>query len=318
MTNKLRHESASPEIPSEGAFRQISGIGPGIEQRLHSAGIHTFAQLGELSIEEILAVLNGMVGITRERVTQQDWPAQARRLAQELQPLAEAGDRPQLPQENFRSEPPPETEPENDWRKYESFMVELLIDENHQVRRTRVVHVRSNEKSSWAGWNPHHLDKWVAKQLHLSQPQELDDLSSTRVNGSVTIRSLSIFPLAADSSTHFIDSYQPFHVHILLDLSQASVRPNMGLVYQAAVEAHPLGSGRSFHLGSNSGPLSHSNESEQAILSIKTNGIPEGTYRLEATVLVYSEGSLSPEQDGARAMIEGELLQVFASVPIYH
>ena len=63
---------------------------------------------------------------------------------------------------------PPEQDPEPpsasvpvDRQGYETFVVELLVDEHRAVRRTRVVHVQSGAEERWAGWDRERLLRFV-------------------------------------------------------------------------------------------------------------------------------------------------------------
>src|SRR6266545_4105800 len=80
------HSRAPRAGGSQGAddFRLISGIGPAVESRLHSAGILTFAQLAALSPDDIAALVAGLTGLSAERIVKQGWIGQARELAAEM------------------------------------------------------------------------------------------------------------------------------------------------------------------------------------------------------------------------------------------
>ena len=65
-------------------LRSFLGIGPGVENRLHAAGIITYQQLAVLSPEDIARILSDMVGFSIDRITQQDWIGQACHLVAEL------------------------------------------------------------------------------------------------------------------------------------------------------------------------------------------------------------------------------------------
>lgn len=60
----------------------INGVGPAFAQRLHTAGVHTFAQLSELSPERLLEIIHPEPG---QAVDPGSWIAQARQLAQKNQ-----------------------------------------------------------------------------------------------------------------------------------------------------------------------------------------------------------------------------------------
>ncbi len=44
-----------------------------------------------------------------------------------------------------------------DQSRYATFVVELLLDEHGNVRRTRVVHVQTGAEQRWAGWDQERL-----------------------------------------------------------------------------------------------------------------------------------------------------------------
>jgi hypothetical protein len=50
---------------------------------------------------------------------------------------------------------------------YETFIVELLIDEHDKVRRTRVVHVRTGAEERWAGWDGTRLLRFILSHASL-------------------------------------------------------------------------------------------------------------------------------------------------------
>jgi hypothetical protein len=58
-----------------------------------------------------------------------------------------------------------------DRQGYEIFVVEFLKDERRQVRRTRVVHVRTGVEERWAGWDAARLLRFVVTHGDLSPPE---------------------------------------------------------------------------------------------------------------------------------------------------
>jgi hypothetical protein len=52
-------------------------------------------------------------------------------------------------------------------QSYETFVVELLIDEHGRTRRTRVVHVRTEAEERWAGWDGIRLVRFILSQAGL-------------------------------------------------------------------------------------------------------------------------------------------------------
>jgi hypothetical protein len=57
-----------------------------------------------------------------------------------------------------------------DQQPYETFVVELLVDEAREVRRTRVVHVQTGVEERWAGRDDDRLLLFVVTHGSLSPP----------------------------------------------------------------------------------------------------------------------------------------------------
>lgn len=320
-TEQTREREPSPPL-REGEFQRIPGIGPGIAQRLHSAGIQTFLHLASLTPEEICGLLNGLVGMTAERIAHQDWPGKARQFAGEIA----AAD--------------PSSEPEDPGKRqhYASFMVELLQDENYVVRRTRVVHVQTNTKESWAGWDATRFDRWITTQAAISpappvpetvssesalpepalpepiQPEPvLTDASPSMVKqGSeagapaLQVGNCEINLPNHKGSTRFLVADWPFEIRIPINFEEG--RPQAKLLYQATAYLQPLG-GERFQAAEVSG-LCAGQGTTKLVLPIK--GLDEGTYRLETLLLVYPENAAPPEKEGQYAFSEGMRLYIIS------
>jgi len=126
-------------------FRQIKGIGPVTAGRLHEAEIHTYGQLTAVSPQALAALLPG---ITAERIQQEDWQGQA----EALNPASGTAS--------------------GDGQHYATFTVELLLDKDNTVRRTRIVHVQQEEnKKSWSGWQPKEIKRFIAQHAQLVNKQ---------------------------------------------------------------------------------------------------------------------------------------------------
>jgi predicted flap endonuclease-1-like 5' DNA nuclease len=132
--------------PASDDFKRIRGIGPAIESRLHRAGIGTFARLAALSPDEVAALI---ANLSAERIAKQGWIRQARKLA------------PKQPQAKLRKK---EATATIGGQHYANFTVELLLDENDEARRTRVVHVQSGDTDTWAGWEAERLVDFLARR----------------------------------------------------------------------------------------------------------------------------------------------------------
>ena len=156
---------ASAGMPDSGMaaapadLQRIKGIGPGIERSLHRVGIRTFSQLAALTPEDVVRLLGAPTGLSAQRIAKQDWIGTAKELAAEEEEPAGVGG--------------PEWEAPPDRQQYATFTVELLLDENGEVRRTRVVHVQRQDeeggKDSWPGWEGGRLVRYFVEHAALQQ-----------------------------------------------------------------------------------------------------------------------------------------------------
>lgn len=268
-------------------LKLIRGIGPGIANRLNKAGIFTFRQLGALTSLELAAFLDGMIGMTAERIQKEDWFGQAVELASAQPELIL---------------PTGENNSEADQLHYTTFTVEMLMDSHNHVRRTRAIHVQSMEERSWAGWENERLVAFISGQSGLTGAEE-ETPQTAALEGQVYITACTAIDPDAGQAVHLIPSGETSAIRLELDLSSVTGGPS---AYHAAVEARRLGCEERIPLAT---------IEEEAVLGkiqkVETlgNPLPPGTYRLEATVCVSKPG------DGAgftlKAFNEGELLQAF-------
>jgi subtilisin-like proprotein convertase family protein/subtilisin family serine protease len=150
-------------------FKRIRGIGPTVESRLHTSGIYTFNQLAALSPDAILPLVSGLAGMSAERVN--DWITQASKLSaaltpSERQPTVQSDTKP------YSSlELPGGLDSNVERQRYATFTVQLLLDENNNVRRTHVVHVQDGESETWAGWKEQRLSIFFVDHAELPPPR---------------------------------------------------------------------------------------------------------------------------------------------------
>lgn len=286
----------------EGEFWRISGIKEASERRLKAAGIQSFRELAESTPEEIAKALQGQVG-AKERAARQDWFGQARKLAETLAqadsiPAQEQGER----------------------QHYETFLLELLLDDDRQVRRTRVSQVRGSQKDSWAGWDPNRLIGWIREQANLwteyepppNPPIETPKVENERVSGTVTLGIETIFGPGMETPRRFFNAGQPLEMRLMLDLSQADVSPNCTVAYMAAVEAKRVGARQVLILGQTQGLCKATPEMD---LTIPLQPVEAGTYRIVTSVKVYPQNSKFAEDESIQVVREGGLIHIYDRVP---
>jgi hypothetical protein len=149
-------------------FQLVRGIGPGIEQRLHSAGIRTFGELAAMTPKDIAALVTNIAGLSAERVVKLAWIEQARAFATEHaennhHSITAAGPI----QEAASSGHAQELDAAAQRQHLETFTVELLLDEENHVRRTSLVHIQEGEKESWAGWDEQRVVRFLVERAEL-------------------------------------------------------------------------------------------------------------------------------------------------------
>lgn len=163
-------------------LKLINGIKTGIERRLHGAGIRTYAQIAAMSEAELAAVVS-MPGLSADRIAKLGWVDQARELAGLAQAAtgepAPIGGLAEMVEQAIEEHAPlverelgQEPAAAVSRQHYEMFNVQLLIDENNEVRRTHVVHfeqggLQKSGEDTWAGWEDGRLVSFFVEQAAL-------------------------------------------------------------------------------------------------------------------------------------------------------
>lgn len=299
----IESENNTP-TPVEQNFTRIKGIGDSIEKRLHAAGILTYSQLAMMTPQELAAIFSDMPGLSAERIAEKDWIDQARQLAIEL---GENGEELEMTNGETR-------------QHYAVFTVELLLDEENAVRRTRVIHVQNQKESSWAGWEEARLIQFFNESAALNIDEIERAASSERVSHvsnepshspsaehepqspdlakSGELR-LSEMPIRAVKRDH------QFHLPLVLDMTNVLMPQNTPLFYSTTVYTKKLGIGSREIVGNDQGTLMLA---DKAVINIPVLALPQGQYRIEAFVtLSVSKESADPYSE-LYAMVEGAIL----------
>lgn len=137
-TNAQQADAGGEGSPEIDDLKRIPGIGPVIERQLREAGVRTFAQLAALSPDQIAALVAHLPLLSAERIVRQDWAGRARALAREA------------------ARPGPGDHGARGLRAA-GFTVELLLDHQGQVVRTRAVDRRDGAEQTWEGWDASRL-----------------------------------------------------------------------------------------------------------------------------------------------------------------
>ena len=168
----IRMRAATPLKEHVDNLKLIRGIGPAIEEQLHQIGICTFAQLAVMSPSSIAQLLAGIGGASAQRVAKQRWIEQAREQMRDAMHTKQ----PSIKASHLSRQ------------RYATFTVELLIDGDNSVRRTRVVHVQDGQEMAWADWEETRLLDFMTERaaFHIerkpwSQEASLDRAASSSV-----------------------------------------------------------------------------------------------------------------------------------------
>ncbi len=137
--------------PATDDLMVIKGIGPAFAAHLRDTGILTFAQLADLTPEDISA---RVTGLSAKRITRERWIKQAQKWASKS-----------VLNVPRRSETLRESR-----QHYATFTIELLLGEDNRVRRTRVTNFQTKSEESWAGWAERRLLSFITKCADLSIP----------------------------------------------------------------------------------------------------------------------------------------------------
>jgi hypothetical protein len=288
-------------------FTRIHGIGPGIERRLHAAGILSYGQLAALQAQEIATAVGNLVGMSAQRVLDQDWIDQARQLDTQTQSV----------------EPDPGSEPAEGRQHYAVFTVELLLDDENRVKRTRATHVQSQAEVAWAGWEDHRLEKFFIESANLKVPQatEADRSQKSPADSGLephaadsidkedfTPEDLKIEALETEFPNNTILGDQPFRVRLMLDLKNADRSRMEPIVYSVKIYAKKLGSTSRQIIGKAEGTLP---PEARVNLDVENVNLSSGTYRMETLVTLLPTRQINKPGAGLFAMTEGSWLQVY-------
>lgn len=301
------------QTPSMDDFTQIKGIGQAVADRLHQAGILSFAALAENTPERLSILLADKIGFTPRRISLQDWIGQAGNLEKARQPSQEQGI-----QANHQ-----------DQQHYEVFTLELLIDKESKVRRTRSYHVQSEKEGVWAGWDTGKLSAFILERTGIrtdealgvrigervetsqeempetgslsyeaGEPQEL----TKKITGIFNIENLRLKINSGEVTGHTLGQGLPTIIEIVLDLSKLSTPSGCKLAYQADVYGQKRLHQERMHIGSSEGvlqigeaknilvtgkPLAPGDYVVETVVSVRLADLPE---RLENQLFAISEG----------------------------
>jgi hypothetical protein len=306
MADKIKSEISASQAMDD--FKLVDGIGPVVEKRLHAAGVLTYTQLAHMKPDAIAKLLNGMVGYSTSRIKEQDWSGQAINLAEKTGPS--------FLDENLEST--------NNSLHYTSYTIELLLDGENQVRRTRAVHVQSHQEITWAGWDVARLSSFMVdsgqlqiasaqKEAHISKlaSSSTSDLEPSppapALQGDTKIVETKLMNKAGQPLGALIPGNKPFGIQLILDLSQVEVPKGERLSYDATIYLKKMGINQREVTGEKKGSLE---SAKSAVIDISNQPLAPGDYRLEALVALRPKSQPKQLKNQLMAMTESMHLHV--------
>jgi Helix-hairpin-helix domain len=271
-------------------LKALPGIGTATEHLLHAGGIFTFAQLAELSPQELEAMVPGLSGKRRSLAA---WISEAKKRALGL------------PQQSSAATAEAA-------RSGVTFRVELPLGEDGTVRGTHVTHLESGDERSWPGFDEDHLVRFIAqaatgrpreveqsrlptRREPVASAQEPDATESVGLSGVLRLRDVEALVADRPGRAEFLQEDQPFTVRARLDLTGLETRRDLPLSYSIGVYANGLVHGHRRIVGEERGTTSITDEI--VTVEMEAAGLPKDVYRLTAFVTltpVAAEGSVPP------------------------
>ncbi|MEU8363709.1 hypothetical protein AB0C27_47580 [Nonomuraea sp. NPDC048882] len=233
---------------------KIETIGTKIATRLAGVGVTSYKELADHSAAELISLLPGVAGLTRDRV--EGWRRDALRLT-ETAP-AEVSDGGGSGQHD------------------ESYVIRVLVNERDgSIRATTMEHVGTGAEDRWPGWDPGRVLAFIGEHVKEEPAASSEPAPGARVKpimGAVAHLGLG---------TRALPALRPFTVTVTLDLREAGA-----LVYDVVLAARLLDGGGKSVLASESGSL----EPGERSLSVTAQAPPPGRYRLDAAVSLRRAG----------------------------
>jgi Helix-hairpin-helix domain len=275
-----RNPTADPSRPTPDDLQKITGIGAALAARLADAGVITYRELASHTPQRLAALTR----VPSAKIVSQDWTGQARQLAGSAL-----------------------TEPEGQ-QKYATFHVELLIDADNTVRRTKTRHFQTDTEDSWPGWDDHRLIAVIRRKAALGAgAAEPPPPGPSGPPAPPPIHAEGPSPAEEGARGTFRVAGEPTPVRLTF-----RVGPGLGATdvdFAAEVAARSLADGQCHPLAPACGTAV---AGRPLTLELAGPPLPPGIYRLEATVTVYGLRHQTGDPLLASHHVLGDLVHVAA------
>jgi len=275
--------SRRDDIAEGDDLTRISGIGSRIAERLHAAGIATYADLASRSADDIAKLLPDVSGLSTARLD--GWRDQARELAAVADSLAQAV-----------AEGPAEAL--SNGQRYESFLVRVLLNMDGSIRRVTAQHITTGgAERHWPGLERDALADFITAAVSVPVPPSP---GQARPAGPQD-QGMSSAVLSTECT--MLRAAEPFTMTVTIELAGPALQAER-LAYSAVIVARPMAGGPKRRLAQAEGLLA----TALPTVSIDAAGLPPGAYRLDGAISLREPGREHPV--GLAAIAEGLLVQV--------
>jgi hypothetical protein len=210
-------------------------------------------------------------------------------------------------------------------QRYAAFAVELLLNDDDSVRRTKVSHVQSGESKTWAEWSADEAVAFIESKAGLqkeaaSSPQadilpappvvkktEAPHIATALSENMANVSMLGVVREGETEFNHLLSSDQTYKYQLALEVTDEEIARGASLKYQAVVQAKLLGTGKILRVGASSG-MTHAGK--RVVIDVNGNKLGPGTYRLGASVMLRNEGGRGKTSE-VSVWQDGGLLSVY-------
>jgi Helix-hairpin-helix domain len=271
-----RNLTPDPPHPAADDLQKIAGIGIALAARLAGAGVITYRDLASHTPQRLAALTR----VPSAKIVSQDWIGQAERLAS-----AEL------------------IEPEGQ-QKYATFHIELLIDPDNTVRRTRTRHYQTDTEDSWPGWDDQRLIAVIHRKAELDPvPEPPTHPLPDPPAAPPPIHAEGPSPAEEGTRGTFRVASEPTAVRVTFRVGSGP--DNGDLDFTAEVAARSLADGHRHPLATACGTAAID---QPVTLELVGPPLPQGIHRLEATISIYSHRPADPPLE--RRQVLGDLIHV--------
>jgi len=134
-------------------------------------------------------------------------------------------------------------------------------------------------------------------------------VAQPELTGTLHLRDMKITGTKSADPRRTLSHEQPFEVRLTLDLTEMTVPGDTPLNYKASIYGRSRGSGSGQVVGEVEGNIIPAETTFTIV--VEGNPLPEGIYRLAATVALSLPGTKPTVKPGTLAVIDGGQVQVF-------